>query len=188
MSPGLPEKLLAVHDALAGAGIAHAFGGAIALAYYTLEPRGTRDVDVNIFVGQEHCEAALVALPDGVEVPPALVAVIAREGQARLWWGDMPLDVFFNNVPLHDQAAAHIRSEPFAGSEIPILGPVELVVFKAFFDRTKDWADIEAVVAAEMVDIARVREVLTDLLGAADPRLTRLEDAVRRGREAIERG
>ena len=46
----LVEKLFAIHDSLTEASIAHAFGGAIALAYCVEEPRGTRDLDVNIFV------------------------------------------------------------------------------------------------------------------------------------------
>lgn len=182
MSLPLADKLLAVHRALAGASIPHAFGGAIALAYYTQEPRGTRDVDVNIFVAQEESAAALAALPAEVDVPEAVARTIAETGQARLWWGDMPLDVFFNNVPLHDRAAANTRTGPFGGAEIPVLGPEELAVFKAFFDRTKDWADIEAMVAAETVDVDAVREALIELLGADDARLARLVEAVRRGR------
>ncbi len=45
----LGDQLLAIHDALDAARIPHAIGGAIALGYCTLEPRGTRDVDVNVF-------------------------------------------------------------------------------------------------------------------------------------------
>jgi hypothetical protein len=178
----LVGKLLAVHAALDAAGVPHAFGGAIALAFYTEEPRGTRDVDVNIFVDQRRCAAALAALPPGVDVQPEAVERIAEDGQTRLWWGDMPLDVFFNTIPFHEQAAAHVRREVFAGQEIPILGPIELVVFKALVDRTKDWADIEAVVAAELVDLRAVQAALAEMLGADDLRLTRLEEAVRRGR------
>lgn len=45
----LDAKLLTAHNALAAAGIDHAFGGAIALAYCTGEPRATADLDINIF-------------------------------------------------------------------------------------------------------------------------------------------
>lgn len=180
MTLPLAAKLLAVDAALEAAGILHAFGGAIALAYYTEEPRGTRDVDVNIFVEAAACAAALEALPAGVDVPLGTVAVITERGQARLWWGDMPLDVFFDNDPFHERVATQVRRAPFAGALIPILGPVELVVFKALFDRTKDWADIEAVVAARAVDIDTVRSALTELLGIDDPRRARFEEAVQR--------
>jgi hypothetical protein len=62
-----------------------------------------------------------------------------------------------------------------------VLGPIELAVFKANFDRTRDWADVEAMVAAETLDVDTVREHLQRLLGADDPRLARLDEAVRRG-------
>ncbi|MEH3052594.1 MAG: hypothetical protein PGN13_01105 [Patulibacter minatonensis] len=58
---------------------------------------------------------------------------------------------------------------------------MELVVFKALFNRTKDWADIEAVVAAETVDLDEVHDLLVDLVGADDLRITRLADAIERG-------
>ena len=54
---------------------------------------------------------------------------------------------------------------PFAGTQIPVLGPVELAVFKAMFDRTRDWADIEAMVAAGTLDVDAVGAVLRSRLG-----------------------
>ena len=47
-------------------------------------------------------------------------------------------------------------------------------MFKAFFDRTKDWADIEAMVEAETADLHSALGWLVDLLGADDPRILRL--------------
>lgn len=182
MAASLPQRLLAIHHALAGAAVPHAFGGAIALAYYTLEPRGTRDLDVNVFIDQQYCRQALDAFPREVAVTDAQIEQILRDGQARLWWDDTPVDVFFDNLPLHRQAARHARTEPFAGTRIPILGPIELVVFKAMFDRTKDWADIEAVVAAGELDVPATRALLVELVGADDRRLTRFDESVRLGR------
>ncbi len=46
----LTERVAALHAALRGAGIPHAFGGALALAFCTAEPRGTQDIDVNVFL------------------------------------------------------------------------------------------------------------------------------------------
>ncbi|MDQ8043260.1 MAG: hypothetical protein AAGC46_19640 [Solirubrobacteraceae bacterium] len=182
MPATLSEQLVELDRALAAAAVPHAFGGAIALAYCTLEPRGTRDLDVNIFVDQERCAAALAALPSGVDVPDAAPETITRDGQMRLWWDDTPVDVFFDNLPVHAQAARHVRRVPFAGTEIPVLGPTELVVFKAMFDRTKDWADIEAVIEAEAVDLEQVRETLADLVDETDQRFARIDEAERRAR------
>lgn len=176
----LAERLLAIHAGLDGAGIDHAFGGAIALAYWTLEPRGTRDIDVNLFVRPDECEGALAALPAGVEYDEADVAQINRDGQTRLWWDDTPVDLFFSNLPIHQEAARHRQRVPFEDEEIPVLGPVELAVFKAMFDRTRDWGDIEEMLAAESVDADVLRECLVELVGEDDERLARLDETLRR--------
>jgi hypothetical protein len=176
----LAERILELHKALATAGIPHAFGGAVALAYWTLEPRGTRDIDLNLFVPATEAEPALVALPDAVARDEDTAAAIARDGQVRLWWGNTPIDLFFSYEPLHEAAAHNLRMVPFEGEEIPVLGPVELAVFKAMFDRTRDWADIEAMLGAGNLDVDAVRERLVGVLGAGDERLARLEEALRR--------
>ena len=76
-------------------------------------------------------------------------------------------------------AAAHRRTVPFAGTRIPVLGPVELAVFKAMFDRTRDWADIEAMFAAGRVSLGAVRASLATLLPPDDHRFARLDEAAR---------
>ena len=59
----------------------------------------------------------------------------------------------------------------FEGTQIPILGADELALFKAMFDRTQDWADIEADGPA-----GTVRELLTGLVGEDDSRVARLDE------------
>ena len=178
----LAERLLALHASLEAAGIDHAFGGAIALAYWTLEPRGTRDIDINVFVPSEDAPTVLEALPDGVLHDEKSIATIRRDGQVRLWWEDTPVDLFFDNLPVHEEAARHRRMVPFEGEQIPVLGPAELALFKVMFDRTRDWADIEAMIEAENLDIAALRAGIAEFVGTDDPRLARLDDAVRRAR------
>src|SRR3982750_1086517 len=95
------EKLLANHDALKAESLPHAFGGAIALAYCVEEPRGTRDLDVNIFCAAAAADRVLRALPAGVEVGDREIERVERDGQARLFWDGVPIDVFLNNLPLH---------------------------------------------------------------------------------------
>lgn len=171
----LPDKLLAVHESFERAGIAHAFGGAVALAYCTEDPRGTRDIDVNAFVPAIAPQPVLDALPPQVAVPAGTTEALIEDGQVRLWWDDTPVDLFLDYAPLHEQAAAHRRDVPFAGSTIPVLGALELVLFKALFDRPKDWVDIEAVLRTGAANIADVRARLLDLLGDDDHRLHRLD-------------
>ena len=175
----LVEKVASLSESLTGADIPHAFGGALALAYFTEDPRGTRDIDVNAFVPVDQADRVLAALPSGVVVPPGTSEVVAADGQVRLWWDDTPVDLFLDYAPLHAQAARGRRLVPFAGQQISVLGPVELVLFKALFDRPKDWVDIAAVVeAGAIADPRRARGDLLALVGPDDPRVARWDDLV----------
>ena len=171
----LADRIVHLHRSLADGQVPHAFGGAIALAYWTLDPRGTNDIDCNLFVPAADPGPALDALPEGIARPPGIDATIARDGQLRLWWDDTPVDLFFDYAPVHKQAARNARAVTFRDTEIPILGPVELVTFKVMFDRTRDWADFEAVLEAGTVDVAAVRATLATMLEPDDPRLARFD-------------
>lgn len=171
----LIEKLFAVHDALTSVGLTHAFGGAIALAYCTEDPRGTQDLDVNIFVDASRAESVLAALPEGVAVTEEDVKVAIRDGQRRLWWDRHPVDVFLNNHPFHEHVADGIVWVPLAGREIPVLDCASLTVFKAVFNRSKDWVDIEAISRATPEDIEMASAMIADLMGEDDPACARLD-------------
>ena len=170
----LPEQMLAIHEHLHDAGIDHAFGGALALAWCTQQARGTIDVDLNVFVPPARTGDVLAALPAGVVATGADEALLRRDGQARLWWGTTPVDVFLNTTPFHELVATRVRWEPFAGVDLPFLACEDLAVFKAFFGRTKDWADLEAMRDAKALDAAAVAGVLATFLGNDDERIARL--------------
>lgn len=172
----LVDKLFAIHDALRGAGVAHAFGGAIALAYCVEEPRGTRDLDVNIFVDASRAEPVLCSLPRGIKVRKKDIATVERDGQARLYWDDTPIDVFLNNVPLHEAVAASVVWVPLEGRDVPVLDCASLAIFKAFFDRTRDWADLEEIALAAPEDIEAAAKTISDLVGPEDPAAQRLRE------------
>jgi hypothetical protein len=165
---GLPYKMMAIHESLAAARISHAFGGALALAWCTQQARGTIDVDVNVFVSPERTASALAALPPKIVATEDDRALLERDGQARLWWENTPVDVFLNTTEFHEQVATRVHLEPFAGEQLPFLACHDLAVFKAFVNRTKDWADLEAMVAAGSLDVSAVAAVLAGFLGADD--------------------
>ncbi len=170
----LARRLLAIDATFDEADIAHAFGGAIALAYCTGEPRATIDLDINVFLPHTSPDSAIDALPDAVAFTPANRAEVLSSGQTRAWWDDTPIDLFFSNHPFHDVAQGRVRTVPFAQTQIPVLDCTSLAVFKAFFNRTRDWADLEAMAEAGQLDVDAVAGFLTDLLGKADSRLGRL--------------
>ena len=117
----------------------------------------------------------LAALPDGVTGPTPTWPSCERDGQIRLWWDDTPVDVFFNTTDFHAGAAPPGPARAVrAASEIPFLACRDLAVFKAFFNRTKDWADLEAMAEAGALDVEAVLGVLTHYLGPDDERLDRL--------------
>lgn len=171
----LIEKLHKIHDSLAAAGLAHAFGGAIALAYCTEEPRGTRDIDVNIFIDAGRADRATAALPEGIAVSANDLGVLRESGQTRLWWDDTPVDLFLNIVPFHEEVARGVRWVPLGGRQVPVLDCRSLAVFKALFDRSKDWVDIETIADRNPSTIAAAADQLQRLTGDADdPAVVRL--------------
>ena len=175
----LVEKLLAIHEALKAQSLPHAFGGAIALAYCVEEPRGTRDLDLNIFVDAANAERVLEALPEGVRVTAAEIEAVKRDGQARLFWDGVPVDVFLNNLPLHEEVANGVVWVPAPlgmGGDIPVLDCASLVVFKSFFDRYRDWGDIEAVAQATPEDVNSAMKTVADLVGEDDPAYRKLAE------------
>jgi hypothetical protein len=178
-SPSLPEKVVAIEAALAGARIPHAFGGALALAYYA-EPRATIDVDVNVFLEPEAAEDVEVALvPLGV-VPHPDRAALERDGQSRWSWDRTPVDLFFANHPIHDAMRNAIRSVPFGAERIPILSPEHLLLCKVAFDRPKDWLDIaQIVLLTSDLDRQEIDGWLGQILEAGDPRRERLAELLR---------
>lgn len=173
------ERIVALHAALDTAGVPHAFGGALALAWCTERARGTVDIDVNIFVSHDAAEVVLDALPEGVEVTAEARRAVAADGQARLWWGRTPVDVFFNTAAFHEQAATRVRVESFAGHRVPFLACRDIAVFKVFFDRTQDWADLEQMAVAGTLDTETVAAVVAAHLGPNDPRIERLRSLAR---------
>jgi hypothetical protein len=172
----LVERLIAIHDALAQAKLPHAIGGAIALGYCTAEPRGTRDLDINIFVTRARADDVFAALPASITVTLANVEQVQRDGQTRLMWDDMPVDIFLNVLPFHDEVAVGVREVVFAGRTIPVLDCGALTVFKAMFDRTKDWADIEAMVEHRSIDVENTAARIASLDGPGSQRAQRLRD------------
>ena len=167
----LVEKIVSVHRSLDAAQVPHAFGGALALAWCTKRARGTIDIDVNIFAAVDKLDVVLAALPDEVSATVANRKELERDGQSRLWWHKTPVDVFMNTTDFHEAASTRVRLHDFAGARVPFLGCTDLAVFKVFFDRTRDWADLEEMCDAKSLDVERVVGVLAMYLGADDHRL-----------------
>ncbi|HTU77710.1 MAG TPA: hypothetical protein VMF09_03010 [Solirubrobacteraceae bacterium] len=162
---GLADRMLAVHDALDGAGFPHAIGGAIALGYCTLEARATQDVDVNVFVSPSRARDVFAVLPRQIVATGSDLERAERDGQVRVRWEQTPVDLFFSVLPFHDDVQRNIRHVSFGERTIPVLSCTGLAVFKAIFDRPRDWVDIEAMVEARAVDLDEARRLVVEMVG-----------------------
>ncbi len=183
--PGLPDKVVLIDEALASARIPHAFGGAIALAYYG-EPRTTVDIDVNVFLAADRFDVVKGVLSQiGVDRFPTAVS-IRRDGQGRAFWGSNPVDLFFAYDPIHEAMRRDARDVPFGIGSIPILSVEHLIVSKVVFNRPKDWIDLEQVLAANpTLDVNEIERWLGHIVGTTDARYGRFRKLVERqlGRE-----
>ena len=173
----------AVHFALAlqRAGIPHAVGGAIAYGFFGAA-RGTHDVDLNLFVPGEQAAPALDALiAAGLKIdrPDALVTAHER-GDARGSFSGMPVDLFFNSIPVHERAAGRTREVPLHGQRIRVLSPEDIAVFKMLFFRGKDLVDIERLLGLmqRRLDLTYVRDALVEVVGADDYRTRKWDELV----------
>ncbi|MGN6472545.1 MAG: hypothetical protein ACTHK4_02710 [Mycobacteriales bacterium] len=173
------DKIVEVDRSLAAAGIDHAFGGAICLGFHIAAPRATIDLDLNLFPSPRRARPVLQALPAGVEWSAADASQIARDGQARVFWEGTPIDMFFPQHEIHEALRERIERVPFGGTTIPILSATDLTIFKALFNRPKDWVDIAEMLAYGEVDAADVRRWLVRIVGAKDPRVAKWETATR---------
>ena len=180
------QRVVAVHDALTASGIPFAFGGALALAYHVPEPRATNDIDVDIHLEltRESIDSLQLALTGIVEFTNEDIELFLRDGQARTYWDDFAVDIFFSVHQFHDDAMSKIKWVPFSGRMIPILSATHLAVLKALFNRSKDWIDLQEMAYVESFPKLRVMTWLRELLDdPSDDRPVRIA-ALRSQRES----
>lgn len=170
----LAEKIVTLHDSLRKHRLDHAFGGALALAWCTERARATIDIDVNIFVPKSRSCEVISALPTAISLSKKQRSDLQKDGQVRLWWHRTPVDVFLNTTELHETMVSRAKTERFFERDIPFLSCPDLAVFKAFFNRTKDWADIEEMLQAGTIDVTALIAELSQYLGEDDERVHKL--------------
>ncbi len=172
------DRVQRVARTLEDAGIPHAFGGAIALAY-AAQPRATTDIDINIFVPESDSEAVLrVLVSMGVAVDIARDSARARrDGQLRIPWDQTLVDLFFSTTAFHDSARDRIQRVPYGDSEIRVLSAEDLAVCKILFNREKDWVDLRELVRLQggELDVPYIRGWLADFLGIDDTRIAHFD-------------
>lgn len=175
-----------IHHTLARAGLSHAFGGALALAYVA-EPRGTVDVDVNVFSPVDDLDTVLGVFAE----------IDLRPEEARTRWvpiagirlrredGPYPVDLFASLDDRYAEIEARTVIHPFGPDNLglPFLSPEDLAVFKLSFGREKDWVDLRSIASSRSgLDADYVERQLVGLRGPGMyPRLIRFRRLLREG-------
>lgn len=166
--PELFRRLIEIHRALDSAGFEHAVGGAIALGQYSLDSRATWDIDLNVIANPLRPKPLLDCLPAEIAIPRSAGASLQRDGQARLNWPNppTPVDLFLPQHPtFHHLVAERAAPVDFFGDYIKVISATDLVIFKALFDRPKDWIDIATMHDADAADFEEAIQWVSDITG-----------------------
>ena len=176
----MAERIVAVHQSLDAARVPHAFGGAIALAYHTFNPRATSDIHINVALPGRQAERVFRSMPPQVKWTGQLLRVAQTMDEVRLrWLRSGSIDLFFAKGEYYQVVENRKEHYPFGETTIPVISATDLTVFKALFNRPQDWVDIAEMRRAGTVDL---KEALrwTEHLGGPE--------AGKRLRSAIEAG
>ena len=161
--------------------IPYAVGGAIAFGLWG-DPRGTHDVDINLFVNHDQFDAAIdVLVQAGVEFDRAAARAADLAGDVIIGWhSGMRVDIFTPSIPFAWEAMNTVVRVQGPGGNAAYLSAEALAVFKLLFFRPKDILDVEKLiqVQGESFDRSYVREWLVQMMGEDDERVIALDNIV----------
>jgi hypothetical protein len=166
--------------AIANTGCDYAFGGAIALGFWS-EPRGTLDVDITLFMPPKQPTACVRLLQSlGCELPAKhAVQSLTEHGFCQAEFEGRRLDVFLPTTPFYQQARERRQKVELGQQSIQIWDAETLCVFKMMFFRRKDVADLEQLLRVQSnLDHNWVLQQLTQIYGPHDPRIAQWQELV----------
>jgi len=171
-------------ETLEAASIEYALSGAIALAYWTV-PRATVDIDVAVDVAPLAIPSLIALLTNAGYDLPADALAVAQRGDLGIRWHGVRIDVFLPVLAISHQAIARRVRVPFARSAIWILRAEDLLIFKLLYGRTKDFADIEHLLAARhlTLDYAHIERQIEATFDITDERVQQYRRLCNRTRQ-----
>lgn len=173
---------LRIAASLRAANIDYAIGGALALNLWG-PARGTRDVDINVFVTDDQLDTVLSALEAaGVTLDRDQARRrAAREGMFVGELEKMRIDVFVPSIDFTWEAAQTRVSVQTPSGVVDFLSAEALAVFKLMFFRPKDLVDLTHLVAVQRddMDLAMVRDRVVGMMGVDDERVVAWDRIVR---------
>ena len=180
--PGVVEVARRLASSLDALGCEYAFGGAIALGFWT-SPRGTLDVDITLFLPVDQPSACIRVLQQiGCEVNASVATQsLVEHAYCQVALAGRRVDVFLPLIPFYEEARQRRKIVPLVEQPIFIWDAATLCVFKMMFFRRKDIADVEQILQTHLAPADRewVLEKLMDLYGGRDPRVAEWHELVK---------
>lgn len=171
--PALARRL---SDALERAHVPYAIGGALAYSEWGI-PRSTKDLDINVFLGEQDWPRMLALLrSEGVTGDEDKALRQLRErGVCFLQESDVRVDVFVPSIPFYDSVKTRLVPRALLGRPAQFLSAEDISVFKMMFFRPRDIPDVQQMLATQgaALDRSYVRTWLVDMVGEQDERVTR---------------
>jgi hypothetical protein len=154
--------------------IPYAIGGAIAWGAWA-DPRGTHDVDINLFVTAAELDRALDVLETvGVAFVREQAMRAEAEGDVIIGWlNNMRVDLFTPSIPFAWEALKTRRRLTGPSGDAYYLSPEAIALFKLLFFRPKDLLDVEKLILVQGkdLDVFYIRRWLVDMMGQDDERV-----------------
>ncbi len=173
---------LHIAHALNQSGFKYAIGGALALGAHGV-PRGTLDVDINVFVTAEQLPALIACLKNlGVKIDENAARARARlDGMFVGKWNGIRIDVFVPSIPFSDEAERTRVLLKSAEEAVWFLSAEALAVFKLLFFRPKDIADLERLIAScgSKLNHQYVHDQVAEMMGGDDDRVQTWDRLIR---------
>lgn len=170
-------------SALNNRNIQYALSGAIANVVWGI-PRATQDIDILISVPQ-------IQLPSLLEIffslgfkgdSKELILKAQKEYFIRLAHHAVTLEIFLPAIPYHHQVIKRRVKYDIEDTPAWFVSLEDLIILKLLFHRTKDIADIKAILATQVhrVDKDYIMKTLPSLLLTGDTRLKEIKELISR--------
>ncbi len=173
------EAAREIGSAMAAADIPYAIGGALALAVAGV-PRGTADVDLNIFLDEPNRVFPILRRL-GIEFDDTIATAAALgDGMFVARWDGMRIDVFLPSIPFSKESeTTRVQLTDASGWTGWFLSAESIAVYKLLFFRSKDIADLERLVAVRpSLNRDYIRRWIVDMMGVDDERTKRWDRIV----------
>ena len=136
------------------------------------EPRLTRDVDLSLLTGFGQEERFILKVIERYEPRIAEAQAFALRNRVLLVAKDgVGIDIALAAIPFEERVIERsTRFEFLPGVNVRTCSAEDLIVYKAFADRSRDWVDIEGILARQgsALDVQLIETELTPLTAAKE--------------------